>query len=169
AASPSRASYAKPLVLATALTGVLGLALEKAIETLVLRGPNAQVEPLWRNLPLVAVALMAAGVLILATGLRDTAKNAAPLTAARASVVGLVQALCLPFRGFSRTGATVSAGLLAGLPPSAAEELGFALAVLLAPPVIALELHRFVVAAGKLDASLVASGGVGMALSFASG
>jgi undecaprenyl-diphosphatase len=169
ASAASRASYGKHLVLATALTGILGLALKKGIETFVLGGPKAEIEHLWRNLPLMAVALMAAGVLILATGLRDTAKNAAPLTAGRATAIGLVQGLCLPFRGFSRSGATVSAGLFAGLPRSVSEEFSFALAVLLTPPVIALELHRLVKAGGRLDASLVAPGVAGMALSFVSG
>jgi len=168
-------AYAKLLVIATALTGLLGLGLKLGIEKLVLRGPSSEVEELFRNLPLMAASLFAAGVLIFATGLRETEKNAAPLDARRASAIGLVQGLCLPFRGFSRSGATISVGLFSGLPRGVSEEFSFALAVLLTPPVIALELHRLVKPASgqrfdpSLLAHLVAPGLVGMALSFLSG
>ncbi len=55
-----------------------------------------------------------------------------------------MQGLCLPFRGFSRSGATISAGMLAGVAKSRAETFSFALAVVLTPPVVAREAMRLV-------------------------
>jgi len=46
-------------------------------------------------------------------------------------VIGAVQGLCLPFRGFSRSGGTISAGLLVGIERRQIEEFSFALAVVL--------------------------------------
>ena len=169
AAGPARASYAKLLVLATALTGLLGLGLKVAIEKLVLRGPHAEVEALFGSLPLMAVSLFAVGVVILVAGSRESVANEAPLTASRAGAIGLVQGLCLPFRGFSRSGATISTGLLAGLPRGTAEEFSFALAVLLTPAAIALELHRLLKTGARVEPSLLLPGLVGMLLAFLSG
>ncbi|HBZ72128.1 MAG TPA: UDP-diphosphatase, partial [Deltaproteobacteria bacterium] len=42
--------------------------------------------------------------------------------------MGAVQGLCLPFRGFSRSGSTISTGLLLGLDKGRVEEFSFALA-----------------------------------------
>ena len=50
--------------------------------------------------------------------------------------------LCLPFRGSSRSGATTSTGMLAGVP--SAEEFSFALAVILTPTVVVWEALRFI-------------------------
>jgi undecaprenyl-diphosphatase len=44
--------------------------------------------------------------------------------------VGAVQGLSLPFRGFSRSGATISTGMLAGVTKVRAETFSFALAVI---------------------------------------
>jgi undecaprenyl-diphosphatase len=168
-ATVTQRDYFKLLVVATAVTGVLGLALKLGIEKLVLKGPKAEVEELFRSLPLMAASLGAVGVVILAAGFRDTAANAAPLATRRAGAIGLVQGLCLPFRGFSRSGATISTGLFLGLSRSTAEEFSFALAVLLTPPVIGLELHRLVKQGEHFDPALLTPGLVGMVLSFLSG
>jgi len=61
-----------------------------------------------------------------------------------------VQGLSLPFRGFSRSGATISAGMLLGVAKSRAEMFSFALAVVLTPVVVARELMR-VVEAGRAN------------------
>ena len=53
-----------------------------------------------------------------------------------------MQGLCLPFRGFSRSGATISAGMLAGVAKASAENFSFALAVVLTPAVVAREALR---------------------------
>ena len=78
----------------------------------------------------------------------------APFGLQESSIVGLVQGLCLPFRGFSRSGATISAGLLLGLNKARVEEFSFALAVVLTPPVIGREMWRLL----KFHASSPPSG-----------
>jgi undecaprenyl-diphosphatase len=56
--------------------------------------------------------------------------------------IGIVQGFCQPFRGFSRSGATISTGLILGIERRGAEEFSFALAVVLTPVIIAKELFR---------------------------
>jgi undecaprenyl-diphosphatase len=170
----ARADLIKALAVATAATGVLGLVLKRLIEKVLLRGAGKQeVESLFSNLPLIAASLAAAGILIVWAG-RGTEDGDRPLTPARSAWIGLVQGLCLPFRGFSRSGATISTGLLLGISRAAAEEFSFALSVILTPPVIALEAHRLIksaAAAGRpaWTPGLFAPGLVGMAFSFAAG
>ena len=53
------------------------------------------------------------------------------LDLAGACGMGAIQGLCLPFRGFSRSGATISTGLILGLSRLQVEAFSFALAVLL--------------------------------------
>jgi len=60
---------------------------------------------------------------------------------------GIVQGLALPFRGFSRSGSTISAGMLAGARKLETERFSFALAVVLTPPVVGVELARLLKAA----------------------
>ncbi len=104
------------VIVATALTGLIGGGLKLLIEKTAFRGaPHAQIEDLFSHLELIAPALAAAGVLILVAGLREgrlARARPAPqeLTAGQASLIGAVQGLCLPFRGFSRSGATISVG-----------------------------------------------------------
>ena len=137
------------IVLATALTGVIGEALVKVIEVTAFRdAPGAEIEDLFGRLEIVAPALAVGGLLILAAGIflrrapADLKTESRPLSRRQAGLIGTVQGLCLPFRGFSRSGATISVGVLAGAPKSAAEVFSFALAVVLTPPVIAREALR---------------------------
>ncbi len=55
-----------------------------------------------------------------------------------------MQGLCLPFRGFSRSGATISTAMLLGVARVRAESFSFALAVVLTPPAVAREALRLV-------------------------
>ena len=64
------------------------------------------------------------------------------LTPAQYSSIGAVQGLCIPFRGFSRSGATISTGLLGRVARATAEDFSFALAVVLTPPADAREIWR---------------------------
>jgi undecaprenyl-diphosphatase len=137
------------LILATGITGAVGEVLKKLIEKVWFRGvPGAEVEQLFSHLELIAPALAAGGILILIAGMREKRRSVeaeagdVALNARQASLIGLVQAFCLPFRGFSRSGATISAGMLDGVPKMRAEEFSFALAVLLTPAVDGLELLR---------------------------
>jgi undecaprenyl-diphosphatase len=143
--------FAVALLFATALTGFVGGALIKGIEKLVFRGAShAWIEQLFGRLELIAPALAAVGVLILIAGLRERRSNRSEnsgrtgMTAGRAGIIGIVQGLCLPFRGFSRSGATISAGMLAGVPKVLSEDFSFALAVVLTPAAIARETWRLI-------------------------
>jgi len=161
------------LLAATAATGVVGVTLVKLIEKVVLRGSGkAEIEALFGNLPLVAAALAAAGLLILWAG--RASEGGAAFTVESAAVVGAVQGLCLPFRGFSRSGATISAALLRGVSRAEAEDFSFALAVILTPPALAREAHRLMKAAAAAgrpawSADLFAPGALGMVFSFFAG
>ena len=143
--------FAGYVVLATALTGLIGEAIIKVIGKTFFRGfPHAQIEDLFGHLELVAPALAIAGVLILVAGIVDKEKSAVGLINTKdlsgrdAGIIGAVQGLCLPFRGFSRSGATISAGMLLGVAKSRAEMFSFALAVVLTPIVVAREVMRVV-------------------------
>ncbi len=83
-----------------------------------------------------------------------------------------MQGLCLPFRGFSRSGATISVGLMCGLPRKLAEEYSFILAVVLTPPLIVRQTWKLLKAeqAGSTPLlELLLPGLVGMVLAFLSG
>lgn len=177
--------FLKMTVLATAVTGVVGLGLKKFIEKVVLEHflgeSHAEIEMLFKSMPLVACSLFSVGILIIFAGVRQSRQSQAslknvvePRLAAR---IGFVQGLCLPFRGFSRSGATISTALLSGVNQNLAEDFSFALAVWLTPPVIVLQVHRLMKAhaLSSLSASgmslgeVVSYGLLGMVFSFAAG
>jgi undecaprenyl-diphosphatase len=129
---------------ATICTALIYLGLKLLIEKVVLGGAKAEVEQLFSSLPLIAGALFAAGVLILWSAFKvkkDTGSE--EITLPTACSIGLIQGVCLPFRGFSRSGSTISVGLLKGLGRRQAEIFSFALGVVLTPAAIIQELHRF--------------------------
>jgi undecaprenyl-diphosphatase len=120
--------FAGFLIVATVLTGVVGETIIKIIEKTVFRGlPHAEIEDLFSHLEFIAPALAAAGVLILVAGslekqiLTRSLSETNDLNIRRAGLIGAVQGLCLPFRGFSRSGATISTGMLAGVTKARAE------------------------------------------------
>lgn len=144
---PVLKNFVVALIVATVLTGAVGGAIIELIEKVLMRRePHAWVEQLFGRLDLIAIALAAGGVLILIAGmLENRRRNPAPpqkLTAAQYSSIGAVQGLCIPFRGFSRSGATISTGLLMRVARSSAEDFSFALAVVLTPPADAREIWR---------------------------
>lgn len=141
--------FARAVAVATALTGVVGLALMYFIEHVVLRGTHAEIEQLFGNVYIIAGGLAAAGVIIILSSRHPTSAQARTLSNAQSAWIGAVQGLCLPFRGFSRSGATISTGLLLGIDKIRSEEFSFALAVVLTPPVIAKEMYRFYKAYGS--------------------
>jgi undecaprenyl-diphosphatase len=169
--------------IASAVTVVLTMLLKTVIEHTVLRGrPGAAIEDLSDNLYLVAFDLAVAGALIVVAGTRPASPSeipppgspADPVPPGSAVIIGAVQGLSLPFRGLSRSGATISAGMLLGIPKRAAEEFSFALAVVITPPIIAREYVRFhasrLAAHGSVHvAALVTPGLMGMAFSFLAG
>jgi len=160
---------------ATVCTGVVGYGLKILIEKVFMRGvEHAEIENLFSNLPLIAGALTAVGVLIIFAGLREEKQpRHLEIQPQHSFWIGIVQGLCLPFRGFSRSGATISTGLILGLPKQKLEEFSFALAVVLTPPVIAQEAHRLLKAHALSGPDsvlhLFVPGLVGMVLSFIAG
>ncbi|MBV9124594.1 MAG: undecaprenyl-diphosphate phosphatase, partial [Planctomycetes bacterium] len=174
---PSRFHFLKMVFLATIVTGVLGLGLKVLIEKVILMRllghEKGEVEQLFNNLPLIAAALLGVGLFILVSGFRRAKVETNVVRPWPSFLIGTVQALCLPFRGFSRSGATISTALCCGISRPLAEEFSFALAVPLTPPVIALELHRLLQArAEQVDTAvihLLLPGLVGMVLSFLAG
>lgn len=128
---------------ATVITLVVGFGLKLFIEKVILHGSSHdEMEDLFGHLPSVGTALLTAGLLILAAGyLRG--KNGHQEINLRSSLwIGASQGLCLPFRGLSRSGTTISTGMLLGLTRQRVEEFSFALAVVITPPAIAKELLR---------------------------
>ena len=137
-------SFARSLCVATVCTAIVGFGLMILIEHGLLHGAaKAEVEQLFGNTALIAVALAAVGVMIILSGRRAApAVQRQSIATGDAVWIGMVQGLCLPFRGFSRSGATISTGLFRGLNKEVLENYSFALAVILTPPVIAREGHR---------------------------
>ena len=153
ASIPAFKRYASLLIVATAITGIIGEVLIKIIEKTAFRDqPKAEVEQLFSHLELIAPALAAAGILILIAGLYERRHANANINLQdvnrigmkEAGLIGAVQGLCLPFRGFSRSGATISTGIRARVPKLRAEAFSFALAVILTPAVVAREVLRLV-------------------------
>src|SRR6516164_1209896 len=154
-------AFAVQVVIATFCTAVIGEGIVKIIEKTLWRNvAHAEIEDLFSHLEFIAPALAAAGLLIVIAGIFERRRPAAAVAAAhdlnaqRAGVIGAVQGLCLPFRGFSRSGATISTGLLLGVVKSRAEAFSFALAVVLTPPVVVRELLRLLRAAHAGGADL---------------
>ena len=168
--------FAGRVIWATALTGIIGEALKKLIEkTLFAHAPKAEIEDLFSRLDLIAPALAAAGILILISGLleRRQLANRIPSHAAlkpsaegtvnlaQTSWMGIVQGLALPFRGFSRSGSTISTAMLAGARKEPAERFSFAMAVVLTPIVVAMEVlrlekaHTAAISAGSPSSSVI--------------
>ena len=168
----------KHIALATLITAIVGLSLKAFIEKFILRGvPHAEVELLFGNLPLISAALAAVGVLIIFAGWISRGhpgeRRSADLMGS--CWIGAMQGICLPFRGFSRSGATISTGLLLGITKRKVEEFSFALAVVLTPPVIIREVLRLLKAQHASALSVTSMAGLfypsllGMVLSFISG
>jgi undecaprenyl-diphosphatase len=168
----------KLIIGATLVTGVIGLLLKSLIERFILGNvPHAEIELLFGNLTLISAALAAVGVLIIFAGWKSrlSPSGNGPLDINGALWIGAVQGLCLPFRGFSRSGATISTGLLLGIAKAKVEEFSFALAVVLTPPIIIREVLRLLKAQHASVQDMTSVAGLfypsllGMALSFISG
>ena len=184
--------FAVRVLWATAITGILGELIKKLLERTLFHGaPKAEIEDLFGRLDLIAPALAAAGILILIAGIyeRRQLANIIPgraidryigigtVTFGQSTWMGLVQGLALPFRGFSRSGSTISTGMLVGASKERAERFSFAMAVVLTPAVVGLEAlrlekaHRAAVTAGTpidFHGAVVASL-LGMVFSFFAG
>jgi undecaprenyl-diphosphatase len=137
-------NFAGRVAVATVMTAVVGLSLKFLIEKFALKGaPHAEIELIFGNLYLIGLSLAAVGLLIIYAGIRAERRDLRQQSGLQgSSLIGAIQGVCLPFRGFSRSGATISLGLLLGIAKERAEEFSFALAVVLTPPVIMREVWR---------------------------
>ena len=174
---PSPKQFLIAIVVASAATAVLGggliLLIEKVVLERMLGRGKGEVEELFGSLPLVGAALFAAGIVILLAGYREDRNGKRPLSWTTAMWIGLIQGLCLPFRGFSRSGATISMGMFRGLSRHLSEEFSFALAVVLTPAAIARQVLRLLFnkewqSSGDL-LTLLQPGLIGMVLSCLAG
>ena len=135
---------------------------------------HAEIENLFSNLPLIAGALAAVGLLIIYAGMNEQ-KNPrhTEIQPQHSFWIGVVQGLCLPFRGFSRSGATISTALLRGISRPIAEDFSFALALVITPPVIGRSLYRLLKSkewSSSADlVQLLLPGAFGMVFSFLAG
>jgi undecaprenyl-diphosphatase len=149
------------VIWATALTGVIGEAIIKLIEKTAFKGSSkGEIELLFDRLDLIAPALAAAGIVILIAGLMERRRMGShqkvygdSVTMRQAGWIGAVQGLCLPFRGFSRSGATISTGMLTGASKERAERFSFALAVVLTPAAVGREVLRLLKASHEATAA----------------
>jgi undecaprenyl-diphosphatase len=143
--NPFRLDFIKIIIYGTAATGIIGLGLQYAIEKFI--SPGKPVEDIFGNTVIIGIALGAAGLMIIVSGLLP-GKNKNPgnvkenYSVKNSIVIGSIQGLALPFRGFSRSGSTISAALLLGEPRAFSEEYSFILALILTPAVIIREFLR---------------------------
>jgi undecaprenyl-diphosphatase len=149
------------VIWASLLTAVIGEVIIKAVEKTAFKGASkAEIELLFGRLDLIAPALAAGGLLILLAGLMEKRRMGAhpkvygdSVTMRQAGWIGAIQGFCLPFRGFSRSGATISTGMLTGASKERAERFSFALAVVLTPAAIGREALRLVRASHEASAA----------------
>lgn len=166
--------FIRAVGIATCVTGGVGFSLKVVIEKVVLERllghSKGEVEHLFRSMPMIALALASVGILIFVAGRHAVRKNGKHEVADGASLwIGVVQGLCLPFRGFSRSGATISTALLRGVSRDMAENFSFALAVVLTPPVIVQQLHRLHKSGVELSFEVIQPGLIGMGFAIVSG
>lgn len=165
--------FLQAIVIATLVTGILGFSLKIFIEKVILEAllghSKGEVENLFKVMPLVSGALFFVGLYIIYAGLKKDVPQKKNISARDAFLIGLTQGLSLPFRGFSRSGSTISSSIILGITREVAEEFSFALAFVLTPPIIFLEFRRLMKAEAitHIDyMSLLGPGLIGMVFSF---
>jgi len=144
--------FARRVFVACFLSGVVAVPLILLVEHILSHGNHhAEIEALFNKLNWIAPALAAAGILTLWAGLRearnpDAKSNAKPGSVGwrQAMLMGIVQGVAIPFRGFSRSGSTISAGLLVDGERMPIESFSFAMVVAITPLAIAREFYRLV-------------------------
>jgi undecaprenyl-diphosphatase len=164
------------------LSGVVAMPLVLLIEHALSHGNHhVAIEALFNKLNWISPALAAVGILILWAGLRgarnpDTlpGEKQHPVNWCQAMVMGTLQGFAIPFRGFSRSGSTISGALLAGGERMPVESFSFAIVVAITPLAIARELYRLVradaLAGVRLDfATALAPSLLGMVCAFFAG
>ncbi len=174
-------SFFKLIFLASLLSGAVGYPVILLVEHILSQGGRpVPIEALFHKLNWIAPALAAAGLLILWAGLREARRPAEAEASPReirrgeAVIMGILQGLAIPFRGFSRSGVTISGGLLQGGQRARIESFSFAMVVAITPLAIARELWRVHKAAHTAMtplhvAAVLEPGLLGMACAFLAG
>lgn len=177
--------FVKLIVAATLLSVAFGYPTIKLIQHILARNArvpkDVYIEILFSRLDWIAPALAAVGILILYAGLREAGQpkiEQAPkqreIGWSEVIAMGILQGIAIPFRGFSRSGSTISGGLLAGGRRAEIESFSFAMAVVITPLAIGREAWRVFLTATVPGAppiwnTSVTPGLVGMACAFAAG
>ncbi|HVA64506.1 MAG TPA: undecaprenyl-diphosphate phosphatase [Terriglobales bacterium] len=157
--------FAQRMFAASLLSGLVGYPIILLVEhTLGDGGRAVAIEALFHKLNWIAPPLAIAGLLIVVAGLREARAPedaaAPPRAGARglawpaALAMGALQGLAIPFRGFSRSGSTISGGLLANGKRAEIESFSFAMAVAITPLALGRELWREVAAAHRAGAAV---------------
>jgi undecaprenyl-diphosphatase len=130
--------------LATVFTAIVGVSLMLFVEKVLLHHvAHAEVEMIFGNTTFISIALATVGILILIAGTQEKKIPENRELGVKESIwIGAIQGLCLPFRGFSRSGATISTGIMLKIEKHTNEAFSFVLAVVLTPPVIIRETLR---------------------------
>lgn len=170
-------AFINQVILASAATGILGFGLILLIEKVFLKGkPHAEVEMLFGDLKLVSIALVCAGLVILFASSRERKIHPDKGLGPQESIwIGLMQGLCLPFRGFSRSGATISAGMIMRISKAKSEDFSFAIGLVVTVPALLREAHRLMKAHAFSGLTLGQTAGLfypgllGMVFSFIAG
>jgi undecaprenyl-diphosphatase len=142
--------FVRKCFVACFLSGAVAVPLILAVEHVLSHGNHhAEIEALFNKLNWIAPALAAAGILILWAGLREARNPEIPsgarhheITWGQAIIMGILQGIAIPFRGFSRSGSTISGALLAEGDRQPVESFSFALVVAITPLAIAREFYR---------------------------
>jgi undecaprenyl-diphosphatase len=143
--------FFKLVFVASLFSGLVALPVIILVEHILSRGNHHTViEALFNKLNWIAPALALVGILILYAGLREAkrpetlAQQAPPgrIRSLDAILMGVLQGFAIPFRGFSRSGSTISGGLLTGGNRAEIESFSFAMVVVITPLAIARELQR---------------------------
>ena len=146
-------AFAKLVIASSALSGAVFLPIDVIVKHVLSHGAyHADVEALFNKLNWIAPALALVGLLILYAGLREARRPEGGNEAAAARgirwidavVMGILQGLAFAFRGFSRSGCTISGGLLTGGRRAEIESYSFAMVVAITPLAVAWELRRVV-------------------------
>ena len=164
------------VIAATICTGVVGYGIQEVIEKVFMHGmEKAEIEDLFSNLPLIAGALFAVGLLIIYSGLRleKNPAGAPRFNYRKAAGSASCKAFASPSAASRAPGPPSPPASSSVSPRQKLEEFSFALAVVLTPPVIAKEALRLL-KANKEGAHipimhLLAPSLVGMVFSFGAG
>ena len=142
--------FARKGFVACFLSGVVAVPLILGVEHILSHGDkHVAIEALFNKLNWIGPALASVGILILWAGLREARKPETQSPSVhrevnwmQAMVMGILQGVAIPFRGFSRSGSTISGALLADGDRVSVESFSFAIVVAITPLAIARELYR---------------------------